>query len=419
VSGAARSLGNHRLTLENVPLRQKTRKDVTELPDETARGNPATWGDSVHQWETYLDEKANQYLVFVGQGAENSGEILTAPYSHRFQEGYTRMQYAKIQGFIRGALKEYDDPHLVFLTFSTSTLKPNGEPRPPLDHMDELLDPWGDGVYYELNRVMAGDRKRDPWEPRPEWEYLFILEPTTNRGRVSGGYPHAHAALVVDGEVSPERFESVITRHLVECEGARGEAHEFDDAIEVKRAESLGNPGAYLFKYLGKSWDVEEMEDYERRFAALLFDQGRQRFRASNGAQRWMQRPEDEAEVGEWMFAGVADQDQAAHLRRYEDHQDFLIENETGGGPGGGVRAWLARQRPPPDVEPEPEGRSIRELLDSIDAEPGEVVDLAGERFVVTPSGLLPPSGAGLTPSGDRPPPAPTGPEPPVTAPVQ
>lgn len=279
-------------------------------------------------WEQYVEENADKSLVFSGRKARNEGEIMVAPYAHRFRQEYTEMQYAKIQSFIRGALREYDDPYLVFLTFSATTLKPNGEPRSPLDHMDEVVESWGNGVYYELNRVMEGDRKRDPWEPRPEWEYLYILEPTTNEGYVPGGYAHAHAGVVVDGAVEAARFESVIRRHLTECPGARGEAHEFEDAIEVKSAAELNNPGAYLFKYLGKSWDVEEMEDYERRFAALLFDQGRQRFRASNGSQRWMERDEEESEVSRWRFEGVARGEQACELREYGDVE--TLREETG-----------------------------------------------------------------------------------------
>lgn len=380
----AAALGYHRLTLENVPVRQNS---------------PATWGDSVRTWEDYVADKERERLVFVGDGPENYNEILIAPYSHRFRQGYTAMQYAKIQGFIRGALSEYEDPYLVFLTFSTSTLQANDPrppalrdeqpeppyPRPPVDHMDELLSTWGDGVYYELNQVMEADRKRDPWISRPDWEYLYILEPTTNEGRVDGGYPHAHAAVVVDGAVEPERFESVISRHLQEAPNATGDAHEFDDSIEVKRAESLGNPGAYLFKYLGKSWDVDEMADYEKRFAALLFDQGRQRFRASNGAQRWMQRDEDESGAGGWIFAGRATEEQARELRKFEDLDDFLIAtNELG------LRSWLNKHRP----------------ADETDDDEPKVVRMTHEEFYA--GGFergRPMETAGTSPVGDRPPP--------------
>lgn len=312
---------------------------VNQVP--LSSDSPASWADAVATWESYKTEKKTENLVFVGTGEENHDEIRVAPYSHRFQQRYTQMQYGKIQGFIKGALSEYEDPYLVILTFSTSTTTPAGQLRPPIDHMDELLGTWGDGVYYELQRVMAGDRKRDPWEPREDWEYLYILEPTTDEGMVPGGYAHAHVGIVVDGAVEDLRFESVLDRHIQEAPNATGDAHELEDAIEVKKAEDLGNPGAYLFKYLGKSWNLEQMEDYERRFAALLFDQGRQRFRASNGAQRWMQRDEEDSEAGEWMFAGVATDEQAEQLREFEDYEDFMIAT---GQDVTGLRAWLQEE---------------------------------------------------------------------------
>jgi DNA-binding PucR family transcriptional regulator len=83
------------------------------------------------------------------------------------------------------------------------------------------------------------------------------------------------------------------------------------------------------------------MEDYEERFAGLLFDQGRQRFRASNGAQRWMQRDGAESEVGEWMFAGVASDKQARELREYDGYEDFLIAT---GPEVTGLRAYLQEE---------------------------------------------------------------------------
>lgn len=398
MSSTQGSLGHHRLTLEDISLRS---------------GTPATWGDSVANWKQYLREKANESMVFVGSGGRNFGEIVTAPYSHRFRQEYTEMQYAKIQSFIRGSLSEYEDPHLVFLTFSTSTTTPAGDPRPPLEHMDEVVDTWEDGVYYELIRVLSDPRQINPydptddrlvWEPRPEWEYLYILEPTTDEGMMPGGYAHAHAALVVDGEVESERFESVINRHLAEAPNATGDAHEFDTAIEVKPAEELNNPGAYLFKYLGKSWDTEEMEDYEERFAALLKESERQRFRASNGGQRWMQLDDDESEAGEWDFAGIVENDRLEELLEHDDAVDFCEAHDVRE-----VREWITRRdsltteraQIGTEFEPEPlstewswSGMSGRQI--------GRYVQEAKERDRPDP----PPDVVRRNRTGDRPPPS-------------
>ena len=310
------SLGNHRVSLRKVGLTDNS---------------TATWGDAVDAWEQYIAEKEDQMLVFIDR---ETGEFSAGMYSHRFRNSYTKMQYAKIQGFIRGALSEYDDPHLGLLTLSNSSLKPNGKPKPPLDHLDELLGSW-ESVYYELKQVMESVRVSDPWDAR-EWEYLWILEPHTDEGRVPGGYGHVHIGIVADGDLEPERFESVISKHLVNCEGATADAHELDDSVEVKPAEELNNPGAYLWKYLGQSWDVQEMEDYEKRFAALLRESGRRRLRASEGAQRWMQRPESESAKGDYTFAGVGSAEAVSELlSEYDDHDDFKIATEMS------VRGWL------------------------------------------------------------------------------
>ena len=359
------SLGYHRVSLRNVSLSERS---------------AATWGDAVAAWEQYVREKEDQMLVFINR---DTGEFSAGMYSHRFRQSYTKMQYAKIQGFCRGALEAYDDPHLAILTLSNSSLKPNGEPKPPIDHLEELLGSWPK-VYRELVAVMNGERASDPWGAR-EWEYLWILEPHTDEGRVPGGYGHVHVGIVADGDLEPERFESVISKHLLECEGARGDAHELESAIDVRPASELNNPGAYLFKYLGESWDVEGMEDYERRFAALLRETGRRRLRASNGAQDWMKR-EGEAS-GDYIFAGVGRADAVAKLLEdYEDVEDFRIAT------GMGVREWL-------------NGRTSRELETGHRWE--DTQDVSHEEFEVYgyADGRRSMRVLGSGPDGDRPPP--------------
>lgn len=147
---------------------------------------------------------------------------------------------------------------------------------------------------------------------------------------------------MVDGEVDARGFEWVIDRYLVEAPNVTGDAHKFEDAIEMKEAESLRNPGAYLFKYLGKSWDVGQIEDYEKRFVGLIFDQEVQRFRALNEALRWMQRDEDESETGEWMFTEVASDEQAWRtpgIRGVPHHHSARRDGAANVLPGGALEA--------------------------------------------------------------------------------
>jgi hypothetical protein len=288
--------------------------------------------DTVAKWEQYREEKDEQSLVFVGDGARNAGEFLTVPYSHRFTDEYTRMQYAQMMDFCRGAVDEYDDPHVVLLALTGSTTTPAGEMRAPFDHMDELLSSWDRGVRYELNHVMEADRKKDDYEAM-EWEYLQIREPTTEAGDVPGGYLHIHPVIVCDGHPGRKRFERVIDKHVEKCELALPEGHEYDTSIQVMEADEIANLGAYLFKYLGKSW-TGEYEPHQRRFNAMLWESGRRRFQPSEGAQRWMRR-EEGSDGGSYRFVGVGQNEKVAELAEYDDVGDFRIDKEVG------VGEWL------------------------------------------------------------------------------
>jgi hypothetical protein len=302
----------------------------------------ATWGQAVQEWRSYCLEKQDENLFFLGDSSENRDEILVSDYTHRWTDAYTKRQYAKIQSFIRGAFSEYEDPHLVFITRSCSTTDDAGNPRSPIVHLNELIDAWSDGVRYELDKVMGAKRKKDQYHgfAPDEWEYLRILEPTTEDGYGPSGYAHEHTCIVVDGDPGEQRFHSVLEKHVEKAETARLDAHEFEDTIEVREHGELENPGAYVFKYLGKTWQTGEMEEYEERFAALLKETGRRRFQPSDGAQRWMQPDEDESESGDWVFAGIGTDRQAQELQQFNDYRDFLIA--TG---ADGLRSWLAERR--------------------------------------------------------------------------
>lgn len=307
-----------------------------------SRGTRATWGNLVNQHEAYIEDKADDWLIFVGDEASNSGEMLFRPYTHRWKQGYTRRQYAKINDFVRGAREEYDDPHVVLLpALTASTMTPAGTYRPPLDHFEELKQSWSRGVRYELNHVMNADREKDQW-PTREWEYLQIWEPTTNAGYTEGGYAHLHPVVVCDGNVGAERFRSVLEKHVEKSEWANPEAHGLDE-IDIQPLDDFVNPAAYLFKYLSKSWNRDDAAPYQRRFDALLYETGYRRFQPSDGAQRWMQ-PDDTGSSGSWLFLGVGDSEQVERLREFEDAHEFRIEHEMG------VVSWLSGYESPDAV---------------------------------------------------------------------
>lgn len=302
----------------------------------------ARWRDIVTEWEQYVDEKENQSLVFVGDGERNKDEFLTVPYSHRFTDEYTSMQYARLMDFCRGAQEEYDDPYIAFLTLTASTTTPAGNLRPPLDHLDELLSSWDRGVRYELTHTMKADRQKDEYEPL-DYEYLQIREPTTDNGSVPGGYAHIHPVVVFDGKPERKRLERVIDKHVEKCDWATAEAHPYDECIDIRPFDEIANLGAYLFKYLGKSWGGS-LKPYQRRFNAMLWETGRRRFQPSEGAQRWMQ-PEDEYSGMSWMFVGVGEDEKVAELMQYDDVGEFQVAKETG------VRSWLNQREAPESVD--------------------------------------------------------------------
>lgn len=318
-----------------------------------ASGSLARWRDLVEDHERYIEEKKDKYLTFIGDGQDNNGEIRTAPYTHRWTSSYTERQYAQMNDFVRGAREEYDDPYIVILpALTSSTTTVAGDYRPPIDVFQELKQSWSRRVRYELHHSMEADRKKDRY-PAREWEYLQIWEPTTDAGHTEGGYPHLHPVVVCDGPVQTERFESVLRKHVEKCPEAAPEAHGLD-TLDIRQLDQLSNPAAYLFKYLSKSWNRENVSDYQRRFDALLHETEYRRFQPSDGAQRWMkQDSEDPPEP--WQYVGIADAEQVETLDEYEDAHEFRIAREMG------VSTYLRSYEAPASVEVDETATSVQD----------------------------------------------------------
>jgi len=227
-----------------------------------------------------------------------------------------------MKAFEEGAEEEYDDLTTIMLTFTASTTDEDGAPRPPVEHMHDVMDPW-DCVRYELYHTLEADRKKDDYEPVDDWEYLRVLEPTTDDGDVMGGYTHQHVAVVIDGDVSEDRLESVIDKHVEKCSTATARAHQYDGVIGIHDGDDIENLGAYLFEYLGKSYYGEGKEAYETAFDALLWYTGKRRFQPSDGAQEWMKYDEDDEEnEKEWTYRGFVNETVLEEFRD-SDHDDF------------------------------------------------------------------------------------------------
>ncbi len=290
-------------------------------------GADQTWDDLVRDFKNYLADKKTQSLGFQNE----EGEYRFGDYTHRFMEPYVKKQYAKMKAFERGSKQEYGtDLTTVLLTFTASTTDSDEKPRPPVEHMRDVLESW-DYARYELRRSLNADREKDDREPVEDWEYLRILEPTTDEGDVMGGYTHVHVAVVCKGDVEAERFNSVIDKHVEKCPTAGESAHSYDRVIGVHDGQDIDNLGAYLFEYLGKSYthggseegDSEEEEPsceepnaYETAFDALLWHTEKRRFQPSEGAQRWMKKPPEDEGEEDWSFIGIVKDE---HVEAFKD----------------------------------------------------------------------------------------------------
>jgi hypothetical protein len=275
----------------------KLREEVTW--DSIAGVEAVTWREATERWASwYADQRDTEIVV------ENEmGETTAFRTPNRFTPDYREMLYAKTQALERGLRERWGRLlHTVMLTLSATTTDDDGNPRPPLEHLEDLLSSW-EAVRRALSRVLD-DR---------EWEYVAIIEPHKS------GYAHIHLGVFVKGPVVREQFQPVMDAHLRNSGGAGPEAHEITDdddesAVSVRRSshpsrqDGVENLGAYLASYMAGEYGAEatEMPEHVQRFYALMWASGRQWFRPSNGAQELMQPPEDESDPGEWSVVGIA-----------------------------------------------------------------------------------------------------------------
>ena len=290
-----------------------------------ARGNRAiTWEGLKKQWRMWYEDRLNAGLVY-----EKDGEWCTGPQENRYMPSYSDKMYAKLKDLERGLHKAYGRRfHTAMLTLTASAGRP-GEWVSPVDHLDELLSSW-EAVRRALHRVLDDSLR---------WERLMVLEPHKS------GYAHAHIAVFVDGEVEAETFERVIDAHLRNCELAERDAHEYENVITVKRVTGsrdrevgeIGNLGSYIGEYLGVYGEEGPLDapEHVQAFNALLWATGRQRWRPSNTAQRYMAYDMSLLE-GEWELVGVT----------YDGGETVEPLNPEGGGVEW-AETWS--DRPPPD----------------------------------------------------------------------
>jgi hypothetical protein len=296
------------LSAANVPLASRPEKGYgerlrEEVTFDTSRGVRATsTRQAIENWSAwYADQRDTKVVV----EEATTGERVGFKTPNRFTPEYREMLYAKAQSLERGLREEWGDMlHTGMLTLTCSTTDEDGQPRPLVDHLRDLLSSW-EAVRRSLYRVLDGR----------EWEYLAILEPHES------GHAHVHLGVFVKGPVVAEQFQPVLDAHLANCDGAGREAHRAvdedgeEDAVSVRRSarpdrdDGLENLGAYLASYMAGEYGTEavRMPAHVRAFYATMWATGTQWFRPSNGAQRHMQPESDEEPDGEeWRMVGIA-----------------------------------------------------------------------------------------------------------------
>lgn len=274
-----------------------------EVCEQSFEGVDAlSWREATWRWRDYIEDKRGTEAIF-----ENSvGDRVTGGDPHRFDPDYCDKQYAKLKDLERGLREDYGKRlHTAMLTFTASSTDDDGDPLPPVDHLDELLSSW-EAVTRALRREMEGRR----------YERLAILEPHKS------GYIHVHMAVFVDGKVTRGDFAPVIEAHLRNCEAAGEEAHDLgdDSTVSVRHVgsdrseDTIQNLGTYLAEYLGAyGEEPTEAPGHVQRSNTVLWATGKRRWRPSNGAQSYMATNRSENPLSDWELVAIRDAEGEEH----------------------------------------------------------------------------------------------------------
>lgn len=172
-------------------------------------GRPKRWGDVVDAFRNYIREKRKFKKKFSG-GVE--------PVSHRFSDHYSRRMTGEIYGADREIRRDFENPKLCLVTLRGCWWGRNGQPRAPLDFLDDLLES-NDNVVSTFRRNLE------------DFARVTVL------GAHEHGYPHVHHALWVDcKDVEDLRLtlKSAVESHLHNCHVATRKRHPCDDGtIEI------------------------------------------------------------------------------------------------------------------------------------------------------------------------------------------
>jgi len=238
--------------------------------------------DNRDAWGTFEDAEGNQTV----------SELTDRFHPDKFDE-----RYAKLNDLVDGLEDEYTTVTTVMLSLTASSTTEDGYARAPGDHFTDVLASNGP-VTTALERVLE-DRR---------FERIVLPE------QHESGYVHLHWAVMVEGRVEVEDFESVIGAHVRNCPTAEWDGHQIDPDNPKQSAVSVREDGESLPGYL-MAYTLGDDEEYghdpldaseERQMMyALLWAMNKRYWRPSDGAQSHMVLDHDVE--GEWELIGIRD----------------------------------------------------------------------------------------------------------------
>ncbi|QSG09349.1 hypothetical protein [Halapricum desulfuricans] len=201
---------SHPTAVESLRDQYLTARDGVSLREEavTVKGRARTWGDVRDEFESYVWRQRKASSTW-------EDEKNVSPNSHRFTEQASKDRYGRTLGVDRAARDLWgNDLTTVFITRRARAFGENGQPQPPADHLDDLLD-GNHNVYRAYERHIEDVHGLT-------YARLSVLEPHAN------GYAHIHDALWVkdpDAVLSDVDILPAVDAHLDAVEQARPRNH--------------------------------------------------------------------------------------------------------------------------------------------------------------------------------------------------
>lgn len=163
-----------------------------------------------HRWR----DTADDFVEWLADRDDDGGEK-----SPRFTRRRAAYRFARAADVERSCIRDYNNPHTVWLSLTAEPKAESGEWVDPLNHDDGFRS---NAIRQSLYRVRREYDHAGVWmhAPRRSW------------------YSHRHVALWLDGEVTESDFHSVVDSHVRNHPAAKGEQHPYDDAVKVRKVTS-------------------------------------------------------------------------------------------------------------------------------------------------------------------------------------